>query len=196
MNNEERNAFAQLVVNVYAFYAKEASDFALGVWWQAMRPFDFAAVTEAINRHCVNPDAGQFLPKPADIVRMLGGSTQDAALRAWSEVDRAVRSIGPYVSVRFDDALIAQVILDMGGWIRLCSNTEKEWPFVAREFENRYRGYRMRSEVPENVPRLTGIFAATNRLNGYEYEEVAQITNANRTAPQIAQAFIEKVSRS
>ncbi len=57
---------------------------------------------------------------------MLGGSTQDAALAAWSKVDRAVREVGPYQSVAFDDALIHRVLFEMGGWIPLGSKTEDE----------------------------------------------------------------------
>jgi hypothetical protein len=35
------------------------------------------------------------------------------------------------------------VISDMGGWVLLGSKGDGDWPFIAKEFENRYRGYRM-----------------------------------------------------
>ena len=63
---------------------------------------DLRAVADALNRHAVNPDNGQFLPKPADIVRLINGNTVDRALVAWSTVERAIRSTGPYQSVVFD----------------------------------------------------------------------------------------------
>src|SRR5438132_401555 len=113
--------FQTLMQGVYDFYGKDLSKFALSVWWQAMRPYDFHAVTEALNRHCVNPDAGQFMPKPADVVRMMQGSTQDAALVAWSKVERAVCGVGSYQSVVFDDPLVHRVVYEMGGWIALCA---------------------------------------------------------------------------
>jgi len=77
-------------------------------------------------RHLMNPDTGQFLPKPADIVRMLGGRTLDRALMAWAKVDKAVRQIGTYESVVFDDALIHRVLHEMGGWVGMGQKTENE----------------------------------------------------------------------
>lgn len=167
---EDFEQFRAGVSLVYAFYGKDVSQFALDVWWNALKAFDLAAIKDAFNRHLVNPDSGQFLPKPSDIMRMLGGTTQDAALQAWAKVDKAVRSVGNYADVVFDDSLIHRVIHDMGGWIGLGTKSEDEWPFVAREFENRYRGYRMRSERPDYPAVLIGIANAHNRKGGFAEE--------------------------
>lgn len=166
MIDADRAPFFGLVADVYAFYGREFSEFAGGVWWTAMRPYDLAAVQDAMGRHCVNPDAGQYLPKPADVVRMLQGGTQDAALVAWACVDRAMRHVGTHESVAFDDPLIHRVIHDMGGWVLLGSRDDREWPHVAREFETRYRGYRMRSERPAYPPVLIGSAEAGNTRQG------------------------------
>ncbi len=166
MIDSDKAEFFTLLGGVYAFYRQEISDFAGGVWWQAMKPYDYRAVADAFNRHCVNPDSGQFMPKPADIVKMLGGSSQDAAMVAWSKVDKAVRQVGTYASVVFDDPIIHRVVHDMGGWVTLGTKTENEWPFVAKEFENRYRGYRVRSERPEYPRQLVGIAEQQNSQNG------------------------------
>jgi hypothetical protein len=170
MRHEDFEAFRDGISGVYAFYGKDVSAFALDVWWNALKPFDLSAVRDAFNRHLMNPDSGQYLPKPADITRMLGGTTQDAALVAWSKVDRAVRHIGTYADVVFDDPIIHRVLHDMGGWIGLGMKAETEWPFVAREFDNRYRGFRMRSERPEYPRVLTGLANAHNTRNGHDSE--------------------------
>lgn len=170
MTPQDAGRFTTLVSNVYAFYRQDFSEFAGKVWWSAMLPFDIDAVQEAFNRHCVNPDAGQYLPKPADVVRMLQGSTQDSALLAWAKVDRAVRTVGTYRSVVFDDALIHRVITEMGGWIELGRKTEKEWPFQGNEFVSRYRGYRMRSECPDYPSHLIGMTEAQNAKAGFAFE--------------------------
>jgi hypothetical protein len=44
--------------------------------------------------------------------------------------------------------------------------TEDEWPFVAKEFENRYRAYAARGETPEYPPVLLGIAQAHNEAKG------------------------------
>ncbi|WP_454826058.1 DUF6475 domain-containing protein [Paraburkholderia xenovorans] len=166
MTSNDHSAFVALVADVHAFYRRDFSDFSAAVWWNALKPYDFQAVSDAVGRHSVNPDSGQYMPFPADIVKMLQGSTQDAALVAWAKVDRAVRSCGTYNSVVFDDPLIHRVIVEMGGWVLVGSKDEKEWPFVGKEFENRYRGYRMRSETPEYLPVLIGIAEAQNNRMG------------------------------
>lgn len=168
MKPEDQAQFVTLLSGVHAFYRQDVSDFAIQVWWQAMRPYDFAAVNDALSRHCINPDNGQFMPKPADVVRMLQGSSKDSALVAWSKVDRAIRVVGTYESVIFDDALIHRVITDMGGWVSLGNKTETEWPFVGKEFENRYRAYSSRNESPDYPPILVGMAQAQNAQMGFK----------------------------
>ena len=170
MIETDRKQFFALIGDVYAFYRQDFSAFAGNVWWEAMKPFDFRAVADALNRHCINPDKGQFMPKPADVVKMLQGSTQDAALQAWSKVDRTVRTVGNYRSVVFDDPLIHRVLTEMGGWVQLGAKTEDEWPFVRNEFVNRYRGYRERSDLPDYPPVLIGIAEASNQQHGFHSE--------------------------
>ena len=167
MNSDDAKKFSTLISSVYAFYRQDVSQFAVGVWWEAMKPFDFVAVNDALNRHCINPDNGQFMPKPADVVRLLQGSSKDSALVAWAKVDRAIRTIGTYESVIFDDALIHAVITDMGGWVSLGNKKEDEWPFVGKEFEQRYRGYSSRNEKPTYAPVMVGMAEAQNTQMGF-----------------------------
>lgn len=167
MNDGDKRRFAEAMVALTEYYGKSVSDGVIELYWQGLRHYDFEAISEAMRRHMHNPDSGQFMPKIADVAKMLGGTSQDAALQAWAKVDRAVRQVGTYSDVAFDDPLIHRVIHEMGGWMGLGTKTEDEWPFVAREFENRYRGYRSRSEIPEYPPVLIGIAGAANRKNGH-----------------------------
>jgi hypothetical protein len=168
MRKGEEEKFRALLAGVYSFYGRDLSEFSLGVWWEALRQFDLTAVRTAFGRHARNPDTGQFVPRPADVVRMLGGRTLDAGQVAWTKVDHAVRRVGPYQSVVFDDPLIHRVLQDMGGWILFGDKRDDDWPFLAKEFVERYRGYAMRSEQPEYPPVLVGIMSATNVQIGAE----------------------------
>jgi len=179
----DRKAFAGLVAGVYDFYgkSKDLSEFTLGVWWTAMQSYELAAVKDALGRHAVNPDTGQFLPKPADVVKMLAGSSQDAALLAWTKVENAVQRVGTYATVAFDDALIHRVIEDLGGWIPLGRVTVDEWPFKRNEFVTRYRAYRARSETPPYLAKLVGIIDAQNAAAGFPAgNDVKLIGDADR----------------
>ena len=178
----ENAAFAKLIAGVYEFYGKEPSEFTLGVWWQAMQQFDLVTVREALGRHTMNPDTGQFLPRPADVVRMIGGTTNDAALVAWTALEIGIRHVGTYETVAFDDALIHRVVEDMGGWILMGRTTEKELPFKRKEFTDRYRAYKLRGEVPEYPRKLTGIFDGQNLSQGFPARPVKLIGNEVKAA--------------
>lgn len=178
MEQSDFESFRELVTGVHDFYAKDASNFALDVWWQALKAYDLPAIRDALGRHCVNPDSGQFLPRPADVVKMLEGSTLDAAVAAWSKVERAVQAVGTYTSVVFDDALIHVVIDDMGGWTQLGKKQVDEWPFVGKEFQTRYRGYRVRRALPKYPSVLVGIIDGENSRRGFNLSAPTFVGNA------------------
>lgn len=182
MKPADFDQFVTMLTAVGDLYGKPPSEMAITLWWGALQQYDLAAVRQGFDRHVRNPDTGQFAPKPADIVKMLQGSTQDAALLAWAKVDRAVREVGPFSSVVFDDPIIHRVLHDMGGWIQLGDKTEKEWPFIAKEFENRYRGYRMRNEQPEYPRVMLGAAEAQNSKNGHESQPPILIGDADAAA--------------
>lgn len=193
MRVDEFEEFREGIVGVMSFYGKDVSRFALDVWWNALKQYDLTAITTAFNRHLMNPDSGQFQPKPADIVKMLQGTTQDAALSAWAKVDKAVRHVGTYRSVVFDDPIIHVVLHDMGGWTALGQKTEEEWPFVAREFENRYRGFKARNEVPEYNRVLIGLSDAANQKNGFKQQPPILVGNEAK-AKQVMLGGEDRVS--
>ncbi len=177
MKADDKEQFMTLVADVMAFYKQPFNVFVGSVWWEAMKAYDYPALAQAFNRHAVNPDNGQFAPKPADIVRMMGGTSGDAAMSAWSKVDRASRSIGQYESVIFDDALIHRVVEDMGGWVKVCScPSEEDFIFVGKEFQNRYRGFAMRSERPEYPAGLIGLIQAKNKTPDARYRMLGDPT--------------------
>ena len=180
MQQHEFDAFSEMLQAVAEYCGKPLSPGVIAIYWQGLKDLDLPAVRHALNAHVQNPDTGQFMPKIADVRRMLGGTTQDSALRAWAKVDKGVRHVGPYASVAFDDALIHRVLHDMGGWVGLASKTEDEWPFVAKEFENRYRGVAMRTERPEYPPVLTGIAEAENVRRGLRSDPPRLIGDASK----------------
>ena len=171
MKQVDFDGFTDIIQVVSEQYGKKLSDGAIALYWQGLHDFELSAVREALGRHLRNTDTGQFMPKIADIIRMLQGSTQDSALSAWAKVDKALRSVGPYETVVFDDALIHVVLHDMGGWVGLGTKTEDEWPFVAKEFENRYRGFKARGEIPQYPPKLIGIAESHNAQQGQKIAE-------------------------
>jgi Domain of unknown function (DUF6475) len=88
------------------------------------------------------------------------------ALRAWNKVMEAVRRVGVYRTVIFDDPLIHRVIWEMGGWQAICAMRTKDQPFKAKEFEKLYTHYV--SYPPNAYPwQLVGITDSANIGQGY-----------------------------
>ncbi|MFK7088667.1 DUF6475 domain-containing protein [Chromobacterium violaceum] len=170
MNQHDYDDFVDMLQAVADLYGRRMTEFSIGIYWTALKHLDLAVFREAMNRHVTNTDNGQFMPKPADLIRMTAGSSQDKALQAWHKVDKAVRHVGVYSSVVFDDPLIHRVLHEMGGWISLGTKTEDEWPFVAKEFENRYKAFASRQERPEYLPVMVGMIEAENRKEGHSVE--------------------------
>lgn len=169
-NLEEKRRFAALMVALSDYYKSEISKGVMALYWEGLKQYDFAAIEKAAWAHTQSPDEnGRWMPKISDLTKVLQGSTKDQASIAWSKVDRAVRTVGHYSDVAFDDALIHRVIQDMGGWVQINSNTDDNWPFVAKEFETRYRGYKMRDEQPEYPRKMIGMASAHNNSIGAQF---------------------------
>lgn len=186
MQSADKPAFKALLTDVMAFYRQDVSKFALTVWWQACERFEIEQVRKAMTAHAMDPERGQFAPKPADIVRQLQGTHTDRSLMAWGKVFEAMARVGAYSTVVFDDACIHLAIEDMGGWVSLCRSTNDELPFVQKRFCDTYKAYSSRQDRPKHPPMLIGAHDAENAKRGYRSQAPALIGN-----PAAAQAVIQ-----
>lgn len=182
MREADYDNFANNLAAIGDMKKQPQSKWVIGIWWRALAAYDYAAVEDALVRHVQNPDNGQFMPTPADVIKLIQGNSVDAALVAWAKVDRAVRVIGPWGDVAFDDPLIHRVIEDMGGWAALGTKTDKDWPFIAREFETRYRGYRTRADLTVYPKVLTGSFNMHNDSASLSLQPTMLIGNAGKAS--------------
>ncbi|MFZ6773049.1 DUF6475 domain-containing protein [Undibacterium sp. SXout7W] len=206
MNANDQGRFVTILTGVADYYERTLPASVISLYWAGLRAYDLAAVEKAMWEHTQSPDeSGRWMPKIADIKQKLEGRTQDQASIAWAKVDSGVRKVGTYRDVVFDDGMIHRVLADMGGWIALGRKTEVEWPFIAKEFENRYRGYRLRSEAPDFPPVLIGISNAQNEHQGFQKQEPVLIGDAEKakqvmllgtTKPLIAMQLLSAAANS
>ncbi|OEE65889.1 hypothetical protein A1OO_08760 [Enterovibrio norvegicus FF-33] len=176
MNIRDQKDFAARLEAVMGLYSKSLSKAVLDEWWRALKHMDFGAVDQALELHTQNPDAGQYPPKPADVIRLMGGTSKDRAIVAWSKVSKAISSVGAWNDVVFDDALIHACIDQMGGWAKLCQSSEKDLPFRAAEFENKYRTALF--NPPESYPKsLSGMANQHNASQGLDVSPPMTIGN-------------------
>lgn len=146
MHTSEQQRFAELVTSALGYYRQDVTPFTLAVWWQGCQPFALEQVSKALTAHATDPDRGQFAPKVADIVRILGGTSTDRAALAWGKVYEAMGSVGAYTDVVFDDAAIHAAVADMGGWQKMCRSSMEELSYLQHRFSESYRAYSGRGE--------------------------------------------------
>ncbi len=165
MKREDYEKFVSCLIGCAEISDKQLSKQAILIYWNALKHLEIAVVVDAFNRHIVNPDFGQFMPKPADIIKLCSGSNHDSAMLAWSVVLVSIKTIGRYDSVVFDDRATMSVIREMGGWVAICKVDNDELPFKANEFQSRYKSYKTmgRSDSPR---KLIGVCESTNSSNG------------------------------
>ena len=163
--------FAKALTALSEYYGRDLSGGVLDLYWQGLSQYAIDDVEAAIGRHIQNPDCGQFMPKIADIVRMIDGTTQSASAIAWGKVQRAIGSVGTYSSICFDDPCIHLALSDIGGWIEAGKCSLDELPFLQNRFDKAYRAYRSRgSDLPPYPRHLPGICETTNAAAGYRAE--------------------------
>ena len=167
MVDSDRKEFGTIMASVYDFWNRELSEVALEIWWESLRNFSFAAVRGALARHMRNPDTGQFIPKPADVVKELGGTTSDASMLAWAKVIGALKQHGTYESVAFDDPVIHRVLSDLGGWVWLGDQKTDEMPFIEKRFRDAYRAWMRSAAAPAHAPHLAGRIESVNSALGH-----------------------------
>jgi hypothetical protein len=177
----DRADFRKLLTAALSFYRQDVTQFALDVWWATCERFDLEQVRKALTAHAMDPERGQFPPKPADVVRALQGTHGDRALLAWSKAYEAIQRVGAYKSVVFDDPAIHAAIEDMGGWPALCASTVDELPFLQKRFCDTYRAYALRPGHAY-ATRLIGRAEAENGVKGYAAPSPVLIGDAAKCA--------------
>lgn len=146
MTHNDREAFVRLLADAMAFYRQDVSTFAVSVWWAACERFDLAQVRRAFTAHAMNADSGQFAPKPADLIRVLEGTSTDRAAVAWGKALDAAGRVGAYTDVVFDDAAIHAAVEDLGGWPKFCRTEAKDLGYLQLRFCELHKAYTGRGE--------------------------------------------------
>jgi hypothetical protein len=141
MHDVDRTEFYAVWVALADLYGKTIQPKSAEIVFAVLRRYDIGTIKRAIAAHLADTESGQFMPKPADIIRQIEGGSDVRALNAWTKVDDAIRNVGSWASLVFDDPAIHCCVEDMGGWMQFASVTNDELPFLRNQFTKRYQGY-------------------------------------------------------
>lgn len=153
MNQSQKTDFYAMIADALGYWKQDVSEFALNVWWAGCQRFDFNQVARALSEHATDPDKGQFAPKVADIVRILGGTKTDRSLREWGRVHEAMSRVGAYQDVDFGDGATHSAIRDMGGWPKVCRTEVDQLGYLQHRFCELYKTY---DGQADDAPSLMG----------------------------------------
>jgi len=160
MKDTDKKEFAMLMTGTAEMFSKPMGKAQLQMYFIALGELTIDQVREGLNKHIRNPDGGQFMPRPADIIKQVHGSQADAnanlesaAQMQWMNVTRAIAQVGSYRTPKFKDPVTAAVICSLGNWASLCNKTEEQLKWVGKEFTQLYQTYHKKNltELPQHV---------------------------------------------
>lgn len=175
----QRNTLAASLALLAEVFGREVSPVLTEVYWEIFRGYPDATFRKAV---LLALKTLSFFPKPSDLLRILEGAPEDRALIAWQTLEKAIRTVGSWDSVRFDDPALSAAVEGLGGWTKVCEWTEEEMPFRRREFEQLYRVFAdRRIPGPEWHP---GWIEINNRAGGWlQYIPVPRAVSINAGEP-------------
>lgn len=113
----------------------------LEFYFQTLKSFDLIQVKTALYKHIMDPKAGMYIPKPADLMKYLKPATGNDAEQQWAIVLRAISSCGGrYSNVYFEDVITNTIIHEMS-WGNICNMTDTSEPFERKRFVQAYENY-------------------------------------------------------
>lgn len=161
MQDQDKATFRDMMMAAGEVYGREITKPLLQMYFAALAPASMEQVQAAMMAHMQNPDSGQFFPKPADLIKQMTGTTkqQDAAIEdraavAWACIERDIRRIGSYGTLKLDDKQALATVKAMGGWQSICQTEISKMEWKRKEFILMYETFeRMPLEaLPSSLP--------------------------------------------
>lgn len=170
MTRQDASRFASSLVAMAALYEKEPEPQVVEIYFRALEKFTIAEVEQGISKAC---STLKFFPKPVELIECITGGSGNLADKAMIEACRvleAVKSIGTYSTVCFDDPITQAVIVQQfGGWAKFAEMREENEKWFVKDFVAGYQAF-ARQNV-RHYGALPGICHGQNALTGREREE-------------------------
>jgi hypothetical protein len=138
-NDKERfvNAFGSLC----EVFEKQSSPIIMKAYFRTLERFDIGQVEKAIWESI---SKCKFFPRPVEIITLITGcepKSDDIATVQVTEIMRQVRELGCYRPPAFSDPITADLMKSRWTWKAVCSMTETEHKWFAKEFVEAYQAH-------------------------------------------------------
>lgn len=199
MNYEKDERFVFIMAALAEASGQELSEMKVRIYAKALEDLPIADIERAAWEIIKTRKFATF-PKVAEIREAIHGNPEDRAIIALDKLEKAMREVGGYQSVCFDDPVIHMAVDSFsGGWPAICNMPHEEWKWARKEFVTLYQTFTHQPKH-EVAPRLTGIHEHTNRLNGHAKPvevvyigtrpKVAEIERENKNANKIKNLLV------
>ena len=148
MQEQDKAAFRDMMMAAGEVYGREITKPLLQMYFAALYQYGIEQVHRAMMAHMQNPDSGQFFPKPADFIRQMSGTSkqqeaaiEDKASMAWACIERDIRRIGSYGTLKMDDKQALAAVKAIGGWQSLCQTETSKMEWKRKEFIRMYETF-------------------------------------------------------
>lgn len=169
MDNSNKAAFATRLNGLNQILGgKDLTKDILSIYFKTLEQYDIDTIINAITKAAVT---FKFFPKPVELIEIIEGKTEDRAEIECNKVFEALKKIGPYQSVCFDDPVSQAVIKQhFGGWVKMCADImEDTVHFSKKDFVLAYSSFQ-RSGIKVGGY-LPGICEIENNSRGIKTKE-------------------------
>jgi len=170
MENNEKSEFLNAFMTLCEMWEKEPSKNLMDVWWTIFRKYSLTDFQKGIVAALATLKNYGRLPMPSDVIELIetdGVDIETAAEIQASEVITAIKGIGVYQTVIFDDTTTMAVIQQgFGGWVRICTDLQQdEEKWFKKDFVKMYRAFKRGGR--KYPGKLIGLFEAENEAKGF-----------------------------
>jgi len=169
MVEKDKRQFISAFGALCEIFGKEPTEILIEGYFRALNRFQIEEIEAAISQAICTC---QFFPRPVELIEIITGGSgriEDKAMIEATKVLNAIRRIGAYESVAFDDPITQAVIRQaFGGWVKMCSELKSDQSkWFIKDFIKIYQSYA--NEQVKFFGHMPGIIEMQNRRKSLDY---------------------------
>lgn len=141
MNVQDKGHFQSIMIGAGELYSKEITKPLLQIYFQALQSYTIEQVSSAFTAHMVDTKHGTFMPKPADLVRLIDKdkpNPEDKARISWIAVANSFSGFYPD-GFKLEDKIAAAALQSIGGRSAVGRCDASKMGFLERQFIDSYK---------------------------------------------------------
>ena len=143
MQDNDKTRFAEIMLGLAENFSAALTKAGLSMRFDALREFTIDQISAAANKILKNRTM-MGMPTVAEFIVAINGgreNSENAASLQVNAVMQQIRQIGSYGQPVFDDPITKKLMSSRWSWRSVCSMTEVELKWWAKEFSDAYQAF-------------------------------------------------------